>query len=79
MGMLVEGVWRDADLEAFKRDGKQVRFDSGFHDRVSNEPGATFPAESGRYALYCNRTCPWSHRAVATRTLKGLELSLIHI
>ena len=76
MGMLVEGVWRDADLEAFKRDGKQVRFDSGFHDLVSNEPGATFPAERGRYALYCNRTCPWSHRAVATRTLKGLEAAV---
>ncbi len=73
MGMLIEGRWRDDDLAGFKRDGKQVRFSSGFHAVVSNEADAPYPAATGRYALYCNRTCPWSHRAVATRALKGLD------
>lgn len=36
-------------------------------------PSEQFPAEKGRYVLYFNFVCPWSHRAVIVRALKGLE------
>jgi hypothetical protein len=36
-------------------------------------PSERFPAEEGRYILYFNHVCPWSHRAVIVRALKGLE------
>ncbi|MGR8948811.1 MAG: glutathione S-transferase family protein [Gammaproteobacteria bacterium] len=71
MGMLVDGKWQAEDLSQFARDGNQVRFDSGFHDIVAE--GSEFPPGAGRYTLYLNWTCPWSHRASVTRTLKGLE------
>ena len=73
MGMLVDGRWQDEDLADFRRDGRQVRFSSGFHERITRDGSSPYPAVAGRYVLYFNRTCPWSHRAVATRALKGLE------
>ena len=73
MGMLVHGRWQDDDLADFHRDGKQVRFSGGFHQRIAADGSTAYPPEPGRYALYFNRTCPWSHRAVATRALKGLD------
>lgn len=36
-------------------------------------PSDRFPAEKGRYILYFNYVCPWAHRAVIIRMLKGLE------
>lgn len=44
-----------------------------WRDFVSDLPGATFPAESGRYHLYLSYACPGSHRALIVRALKGLE------
>jgi putative glutathione S-transferase len=44
-----------------------------FRDRVAADPKAKFPAESGRYHLYCAVACPWAHRAVLFRVLKRLE------
>ena len=37
------------------------------------EPGAEFPPESGRYHLFVAAACPWAHRALITRSVKGLE------
>ncbi len=73
MGMLVDGKWQREDISGFVRDGKQVRFSAGFGDRISADGSTTYAAESGRYVLYFNRTCPWSHRGVVTRELKGLD------
>ncbi len=73
MGMLVNGVWQNDDASGFVRDGKNVRFSSGFHDWVRNDGTTEFVPEASRYALYLNRTCPWSHRAAVTRELKGLS------
>jgi putative glutathione S-transferase len=73
MGMLVEGRWQDTDTSGFVRDGKQVRFTSGFHDWIKGDGSSEFIPEASRYALYLNRTCPWSHRASVTRELKGLS------
>jgi len=73
MGMLVNGKWQDEDASGFVRDGKNVRFSSGFHASVKADGSSEFAPEAGRYALYFNRTCPWSHRASVTRELKGLS------
>ena len=72
MGMLVDGKWQYEDLTAFARDGSTVRFDSGFNALVKADGSSDFLPEQGRYALYFNWTCPWSHRASVTRQLKGL-------
>ena len=73
MGMLIEGTWSRKEIQGYMRDSKNIRFSSGFHDTVKAEDNASFPAEPGRYSLYFNRTCPWSHRAVVTAKLKGLN------
>ncbi len=44
-----------------------------WRDFVSDEPGAKFPPEAGRYHLYASYACPGSHRALIVRALKGLE------
>ena len=72
MGMLYEGKWRPDDVSAFARDGQNVSFASAFDGWVMEGCDAKHPVEKNRYTLYCNRTCPWSHRALITRQLKGL-------
>jgi len=46
--------------------------DTAFRRWISSDPGADFPAALGRYHLYVSHACPWSHRAVIVRALKGL-------
>jgi putative glutathione S-transferase len=46
---------------------------SRFRDRVSTDAAAAYPAEAGRYHLYVSWACPWAHRAVIGRRVKGLE------
>ena len=55
------------------RDGRFIRQDSGFRRRVSAASGADFPAAGGRYHLYVSLACPWAHRTIIYRKLKGLE------
>jgi glutathionyl-hydroquinone reductase len=47
-----------------------------FRDRVSREPGARFKPEAGRYHLYVMYGCPWAHRTIIVRRLKGLESAI---
>jgi glutathionyl-hydroquinone reductase len=54
-------------------DGRFERQESAFRRWVTSDGGSEFPAESGRYHLYVCLACPWSHRAVIGRRLKGLE------
>jgi glutathionyl-hydroquinone reductase len=49
---------------------------SSFRDRVSTEPGARFKPEAGRYHLYVMYGCPWAHRTLIVRALKGLERAI---
>src|SRR3954471_1348176 len=44
-----------------------------FRDWVSADGSTAFPAEAGRYHLYVSYACPWAHRTVIGRRLKGLE------
>jgi glutathionyl-hydroquinone reductase len=53
--------------------GEFVRQDSSFRDAVSSDGSTEFPAAAGRYHLYVARACPWAHRTLIVRTLKGLE------
>jgi putative glutathione S-transferase len=73
MGLLVEGVWQDRWYDTKKTGGRFVRKESHFRDRVTADGSSGFKAESGRYHLYVSRACPWAHRAVIYRKLKGLE------
>jgi glutathionyl-hydroquinone reductase len=54
-------------------DGAFKRQDSVFRDRISADGSTAFPAEAGRYHLYVSWACPWAHRTIIGRRLKGLE------
>jgi glutathionyl-hydroquinone reductase len=54
-------------------DGRFRRQDSRFRDRVTADGSSGFEAEPGRYHLYAARACPWCHRAIVVRELKGLQ------
>lgn len=74
MGQLIDGKWVEGNvLTNHDATGLYYKRPSVFRDRVSPEPDAVYPAESGRYHLYCAVACPWAHRAVLFRVLKRLE------
>ncbi|MEQ8335157.1 glutathione S-transferase family protein [Nisaea sp.] len=72
MGMLIDGVWHPDDAVGKTQDGRFQRQDSAFRDAVEDRPGARFGPESGRYHLYVSYACPWAHRTLIARSLKGL-------
>lgn len=72
MGKLVEGVWHDVWYDTQSSGGQFVREDAGFRHWVENKPNAKFPPESDRYHLYVSLACPWAHRTLIMRELKGL-------
>jgi putative glutathione S-transferase len=82
MGVLVEGVWHDTWYDTKATGGRFVRQDSRFRNWVTPDgsPGPTgeggFAAEPGRYHLYVSLACPWAHRTLIVRKLKGLEDSI---
>lgn len=79
MGRLVDGVWRDDWYDTKSTGGAFVRGASTFRNWVTEDgrPGPSgeggFAAESGRYHLYVSYACPWAHRTLIFRALKGLE------
>ena len=79
MGLLVDGVWQDEQHSARTPDGRFVRPTTRFRNWVTQDgsPGPTgeggFAAARGRYHLYVALPCPWAHRTVIMRMLKGLE------
>jgi putative glutathione S-transferase len=77
MGMLIEGVWTDEQREPPRtKEGEFVRPDSLFRNRVSADGASGFKAEPGRYHLYVALACPWAHRTLIFRALKGLEKAI---
>jgi len=74
--MLVEGVWKDVPRDNRASAGAFVRPESAFRDRVTADGSSGFKAEAGRYHLYVAYSCPWAHRAIVFRALKGLESSI---
>ncbi|KAF1989124.1 hypothetical protein K402DRAFT_391280 [Aulographum hederae CBS 113979] len=55
------------------KSGEFKRLPSAFRNFISNEEGAEFPTEKDRYHLYVSYACPWAHRTLIVRKLKGLE------
>lgn len=88
MGLLVDGVWSDAWYDTKASQGKFVRDVARFRNWVTKDgtAGPTgeggFQAEAGRYHLYVSYACPWAHRTLMMRHLKGLEavidVSVVH-
>lgn len=88
MGSLVNGVWRDGWYDTESTAGRFVRQPSRFRNWVTPDgatgPGGApgFAAASGRYHLYVSLACPWAHRTLIMRALKGLEtlvsVSVVH-
>jgi len=64
------------------KSGEFKRQVSAFRDSISREAGAKYPPEKGRYHLYVSYACPWAHRTLIARKLKGLEdiisFSVVH-
>jgi len=73
MNMLVDGEWRTDAYETTNEDGAFERGTTSFRDRIEDDPDARFQAEAGRYHLYVCYACPWAHRTLLVRALKGLE------
>ncbi len=66
--MMVDGVWRDIPRDTKSTGGAFVRPESGFRDTISRHG-----LRNGRYRLYVAKSCPWAHRTLVVRAMKGLE------
>jgi putative glutathione S-transferase len=74
MGMLVEGTWIAADEHLRNAgDGNFIRPNATFRSHVTADGSSGFVAEPNRYHLYVALPCPWAHRTLLLRVLKGLE------
>ncbi len=72
MGMLVDGQWTDDDGKSRGSGGKFDHLPTSFRNSITADGSSGFEAESGRYYIYGSKTCPWAHRAIIFRHLKGL-------
>lgn len=88
MGLLIDGVWHDQWYDTESSGGKFRRTAAKFRNWITADgrAGASgrsgFKAESGRYHLYVSYACPWAHRTLIFRKLKGLQdhvgISVVH-
>jgi glutathionyl-hydroquinone reductase len=79
MGLLNNGIWQDKWYDTDSTGGRFERHESQFRNWITPDGSAGpdgkagFKAEAGRYHLYVAYACPWAHRALVFRKLKGLE------
>ncbi len=87
MGVLVDGVWHTDWYDTESTGGRFVRSEAKFRNWITPDgtgapSGRAFPAAAGRYHLYVSHACPWAHRTLIFRELKGLAdvfgLSVVH-
>jgi len=74
MGYLQRGTWVDQWYDTASSGGRFVRQDSRFRSWIGQDPD--YPPEAGRYHLYVSWACPWAHRTLIYRVLKGLKDSI---
>lgn len=72
LGMLVEGRWVK-EREQEDPQGRFLRPSTTFRQRITADGSSGFRAEGDRYHLYISLACPWAHRTLLMRQLKGLE------
>lgn len=78
MGLLIDGQWHDQWYDTKSNKGEFVRNESQFRNWITKDGSAGpsgqggFKAEMGRYHLYVSLACPWAHRTLIMRELKGL-------
>jgi len=79
MGLLVSGIWHDQWYDTKSSGGRFERKSPSFRNWITADGSAGpsgqggFKAEANRYHLYVSLACPWAHRTVIYRKLKGLE------
>ncbi len=79
MGLLQDGKWVDQWYDTKATKGHFKRSSAQFRNWITADGAAGpsgaggFKAEAGRYHLYVSYACPWAHRALIFRALKGLE------
>jgi putative glutathione S-transferase len=79
MGQLVDGIWQDEQHVERTPAGRFLRPATRFRNWITADGNAGpsgeggFPAARDRYHLYVSLACPWAHRTVIMRKLKGLE------
>jgi glutathionyl-hydroquinone reductase len=79
MGYVKDGKWIDQWYDTKATNGRYIRKPSTFRNWITKDgnPGPTgtggFIAEKDRYHLYISLACPWAHRALIYRAIKGLE------
>lgn len=79
MGRMVDGIWHPDGMPENDSDGVFRRQPTRFRNWITADgrPGPTgaggFGPESGRYHLYVSLACPWAHRTLIFRVLKGLQ------
>lgn len=79
MGLLIEGKWHTNWYDTKSTGGKFVRKAPCFRNWITADGSAGpsgkggFKAEANRYHLYVSMACPWAHRTLIFRKLKGLE------
>ncbi|MEN8893757.1 glutathione S-transferase family protein [Planktotalea arctica] len=88
MGLLVDGVWKDQWYDTKSSGGAFKRSTAKFRNWITADGSAGpsgaggFAAQSGRYHLYVSYACPWAHRTLIFRALKGLTehitISAVH-
>jgi putative glutathione S-transferase len=88
MGQLIDGAWHDEWYDTASTGGRFKRTTTAWRNWITPDgaPGPSgeggFPAESGRYHLYVSLACPWAHRTLIFRALKGLaphiDISVVH-
>ena len=79
MGLLIDGQWHDRWYDTKATKGRFVRTEAQFRSWITADGSAGpsgdggFKAEPDRYHLYVSYACPWAHRTLIYRVLKGLE------
>ncbi|HYG90107.1 MAG TPA: glutathione S-transferase C-terminal domain-containing protein [Azospirillum sp.] len=80
--MMIDGRWHGDVPDTAELRARRAAQAGRFRNRVAADGASGFAAEAGRYHLYVSYACPWAHRTILYRRLKGLEdvvgMSVLH-